>query len=76
MTVGRRTGLETRHYKEPGSSPASTKSTARAAGVVDAELDGVLALAAGDREDSRARRQVYFRTPNAKSKLLGCDLTG
>jgi hypothetical protein len=43
MTVGTRTGLKTRHYKEPGSSPASTKSLSKAPGVADAELDGVLA---------------------------------
>jgi hypothetical protein len=76
MTAGRRTGLKTRNYKEPGSSPASTKTPTKAPSVADAELDGVMALAARDRENSRARGQVYLKTPNVKSKLLGYDLTG
>jgi hypothetical protein len=38
--------------------PTSTKSPSKAPGVADAELDGVLALAARDQENSRARGQV------------------
>jgi hypothetical protein len=56
--------------------PASTKSQTKAPSVADAELDGVMALAARDRENSRARGQVYLKTPNVKSKLLGYDFTG